>query len=68
MDGVPSGNPPAGGQATSAAVVAANAVVSAAAGLLAARLSTTGAKVGMVGAVMSELDHASAQQISAVHP
>ena len=49
-------------------VPAANAVVSSASGLLATRLSTTGAKVGTVGAVMSEQDHASAQQISAVHP
>ncbi|BBZ34490.1 hypothetical protein [Mycolicibacterium confluentis] len=68
LDGTSAGNASAVGQATSAAVAAANTLVNSASGLLGARLSATGAKVGTVGAVMSEQDHASAQQISAVHP
>ncbi|CAJ1579840.1 hypothetical protein [[Mycobacterium] wendilense] len=67
-DGIPAGGATTPGQASSVAVAAAHAAVAAAATALATRLSTTGANVAIVGAVMTEHDHASAQQVAAVHP
>jgi hypothetical protein len=67
LDGATAAGVSGTGQATSAAVAAANAVVNTASGLLAARLSVTESKISMVGAVMSGLEQASSQQIDAVH-
>ncbi len=63
---VPSRGTARGGQATSAAVTSANTVVTAAADQLATRLSITGAKVSTIGTAMTEQDHESADQLSAL--
>jgi hypothetical protein len=67
LDGAPAAGVSGTGQATSAAVAAANTLVNTASGLLAARLSATGSAISTVGVVMSEQEQVSSRQISAVY-
>lgn len=66
--GVPASGVASGGQATSVAVRFANTLVTATASQLAKRLSATGMKVSAISTVMTEQDHESADQLSALSP